>query len=330
MKIKLLINLCALLFSISVLSQVTIEMKRIDGILQVPCKVNGIPMNFIFDTGATDVSISLTEAQFLIKQGLLTENDFLGKVNYQIANGDIVEGTQVNLKTIDIGGIILKNVRTSIMHQQNSPLLLGQSAISKLGTYTIKDNKLIFREIESKKTKNNIHLLNEKYGYRNIKFDTEVSEFEKLSDIGSNNSSSLYEFEPLENNLKSLYYVDFHKLLLGFNSDNKLEIIILLKRYQSNASSSPDKTQKDALDEFQNLVENFADTLGKPTNLKDIEKEPFNYVWESDKVILSVTFKTEKYRLDDNGNLKVKLSNTVFFSKKKKKKDFNTYLQHRL
>ena len=45
-------------------------MKKINGVYQIPCKVNGIPMNFIFDTGATDVTISLVEAKFLIKQGL--------------------------------------------------------------------------------------------------------------------------------------------------------------------------------------------------------------------------------------------------------------------
>ncbi|MCB6062637.1 retropepsin-like aspartic protease family protein [Flavobacterium psychrophilum] len=127
----------------SVYSQKTIEMKKINGIYQIPCKVNGILMNFVFDTGATDVTISLTEAKFLLKQGLLKKEDFIENVNYQMANGEIIEGTKINLKTIEIGGTILKNISASVIHKQNAPLLLGQSALSKLGQYSINGNQLI-------------------------------------------------------------------------------------------------------------------------------------------------------------------------------------------
>ena len=58
-------------------SQKVIEMTKINGVYQIPCKVNGIPMNFIFDTGASDVSISITEAKFLLKNGLLQNEDFI-------------------------------------------------------------------------------------------------------------------------------------------------------------------------------------------------------------------------------------------------------------
>ena len=64
-------------------SQKVIEMKYENGIYTIPCKVNGVPMKFIFDTGASDVSISLTEAKFLIKQGLLSDKEELVK-NYLI------------------------------------------------------------------------------------------------------------------------------------------------------------------------------------------------------------------------------------------------------
>jgi len=130
-------------------SQKIIEMEKINGTYQVPCKVNGIPMKFIFDTGATDVTISVTEAKFLLKQGLITKEDFIQNTNYQIANGDIIEGTKIYLKTIEIDGIILKNIPASIIYQQNAPLLLGQSAIEKLGKYSIDDNKLIIENFTS-------------------------------------------------------------------------------------------------------------------------------------------------------------------------------------
>lgn len=129
----------------NVYSQKTIEMKKINGIYQIPCKVNGIPMNFVFDTGASDVTISVTEAKFLLKQGLLEKVDFIENVNYKMANGEIIEGTKINLKTIEIGGTLLKNIPASVIYKQNAPLLLGQSALSKLGQYSINGNQLIIK-----------------------------------------------------------------------------------------------------------------------------------------------------------------------------------------
>ena len=57
-------------------------------------------MFFIFDTGASIISISETEANFLWKQGKLTKEDIRGTANFSDANGDISEGTIIILKTV--------------------------------------------------------------------------------------------------------------------------------------------------------------------------------------------------------------------------------------
>ncbi|MEX2568552.1 MAG: retropepsin-like aspartic protease, partial [Cyclobacteriaceae bacterium] len=62
------------------------------GVYYVPCKINGVEMQFIFDTGASDIIMSATEASFLYKQGTLTDTDFIGTQQYRIANGDVEEG----------------------------------------------------------------------------------------------------------------------------------------------------------------------------------------------------------------------------------------------
>lgn len=114
-------------------AQTVIKMERLNGVYVMPCKVNGLSLKFIFDTGASDVSISLTEAMFMLKNGYLSENDLIGTEKYQIANGEILEGTKINLKTLEIGKLKLYNVKASIVHNSTAPLLLGQSALSKLG-----------------------------------------------------------------------------------------------------------------------------------------------------------------------------------------------------
>ena len=79
----------------------------------------------------------MPEASFMLKNGYLDSNDILGTSNYLDANGNLSEGIIINLKEIEIAGIKLLNVRASIVKNMKAPLLLGQTAISKLGNIQV-------------------------------------------------------------------------------------------------------------------------------------------------------------------------------------------------
>lgn len=117
-----------------------VKMEKKNGVYQVPAEINGTKMYFIFDTGAGMVSISGTEVIFLYKQGTLTDDDILGTANFSDANGDISEGTVINLKTVKIGNRTLENIQASVVHNMEAPLLLGQSVLERFGKISI-DNK---------------------------------------------------------------------------------------------------------------------------------------------------------------------------------------------
>jgi len=121
-----------------------IKMKQSGGVYLIPAVVNGSNMDFIFDTGASDITISQVEALFLFRQGTLTEDDFIGVQQFQIADGSISEGSIINLKTVQIGNKVLHNVKASIIHNTSAPLLLGQSALNQFGQITIdyKNNEI--------------------------------------------------------------------------------------------------------------------------------------------------------------------------------------------
>lgn len=72
-------------------AQVSIIMDKKNDVYTIPCKVNGLELDFIFDTGASNVSLSLTEALFMLKNGKLNEEDIIGSSYAQLANGDITE-----------------------------------------------------------------------------------------------------------------------------------------------------------------------------------------------------------------------------------------------
>lgn len=116
-----------------------------DGVCKVKCKINGLPLHFVFDTGASDVTLSMVEATFMMKNGYLTEKDVVGSQRYMDANGDVNVGTVINLKDVDFGGHNLTNVRASVVRNQKAPLLLGQSVLGRLGKVEIDNGKNVIK-----------------------------------------------------------------------------------------------------------------------------------------------------------------------------------------
>lgn len=66
------------------------------------------------------------------------------------ANGNINEGTVINIRKVDFGGLELENIRASVVRNQNAPLLLGQTVLNRLGRIEI-DNESKVLKITYKK-----------------------------------------------------------------------------------------------------------------------------------------------------------------------------------
>lgn len=116
---------------------VEVPFTKESGVTKVKCDINGLPLYFVFDTGAANVSLSLVEANFMLKNDYLSKSDFIGSQGFVDANGDISVGSIINLKKVSFGGLELKNVRASVVKNQKAPLLLGQSVLSRLGKVEI-------------------------------------------------------------------------------------------------------------------------------------------------------------------------------------------------
>lgn len=121
--------------------------RRSGGTFNVDCEVNGLQLSMIFDTGASDVTISKVEADFMLKNNYLGKDDIKGKKYYQVADGGISEGTVITLKEVRIGDAVLHNVDASVVKSQKAPLLLGESVLQKFGTFTVDNinSKLIIK-----------------------------------------------------------------------------------------------------------------------------------------------------------------------------------------
>lgn len=119
---------------------VTIPFTKEGTIYKVQCTINDLPLHFTFDTGAGTVSMSMVEANFMLKNDYLKSTDVIGSSYFVDANGDISEGTIINLRHVNFAGLELTNVTASVVRNQRAPLLLGQSVLGRLGKIEI-DNE---------------------------------------------------------------------------------------------------------------------------------------------------------------------------------------------
>ena len=128
-----------------------IPFNKSGNMMMIECTINSLPLHFIFDTGASDVSISDVEANFMMKNGYLHPNDIVGKACYQTADGSISEGTVINLKHINFGSLELTDVKASVVKSQKAPLLLGQSVFGRLGKIEIDNRERVVKVTHPKK-----------------------------------------------------------------------------------------------------------------------------------------------------------------------------------
>ncbi len=73
----------------------------------------------------------------MYKNDYLTEKDIVGRSAFVDANGDISVGTVINLRKVTFGGLELSDVKASVVSNDQAPLLLGQTVLSRLGKIEI-------------------------------------------------------------------------------------------------------------------------------------------------------------------------------------------------
>jgi aspartyl protease family protein len=118
-----------------------LKMENDNGVKYVWIEINGLKLKFIFDTGASSICISSSEASVLYNQGTLQKDDILDIQYFQDATGTISAGTRINLKTVKIGDRTLNNIDATVIDNNKAPLLLGQTAFEKFGKISIDNDK---------------------------------------------------------------------------------------------------------------------------------------------------------------------------------------------
>ena len=109
-----------------------------DGHFRVEAEVNGTPVTFLVDTGASNVVLSSRDARRI---GLDPAPDRYFE-RYYTANG-VVMAAPVLLEEVAIGSIRLEGVRASVTQSDLGISLLGMSLLNELSTFRIEGDRLV-------------------------------------------------------------------------------------------------------------------------------------------------------------------------------------------
>lgn len=111
-----------------------------NGHFYVDAVVNGMPLPFMVDTGATFVVVSRETAADL---GVRPANhEFTVKV--QTANG-IIQSAPVSLRQFQVGNFTLRDVEALVTDTPLGGPLLGLSFLSRLESYEVQRDRLVLR-----------------------------------------------------------------------------------------------------------------------------------------------------------------------------------------
>jgi len=107
----------------------------------VPVIINGaIKLNFILDSGASDVLIPGDVFLTLTRTDTVKPSDFLGSQIYSLADGSKLKGARFLIRELRVGNQVATDVVASV-GPLTGDLLLGLSFLSRFGTVTLDNNR---------------------------------------------------------------------------------------------------------------------------------------------------------------------------------------------
>ena len=113
-----------------------VKMVESGGIYQVPVVINdALKLDFIVDSGASDVSIPADVVLTLMRTGTIKRSDFIGTSKYRLADGSTVKSRTFIISSLKVGDRTVTDVRASIA-DVNGPLLLGQSFLKRFRSWS--------------------------------------------------------------------------------------------------------------------------------------------------------------------------------------------------
>jgi clan AA aspartic protease (TIGR02281 family) len=120
---------------------IRVPLKRDSGTFGVPVEINSsMTLDFVVDSGATDVAVPADVFMTLIRMGTIKESDITGEQTYVLADGSKAKSITFTIRSLKVGNMIIENVKSSV-GTRDGMLLLGQSFLGRFKSWSVDNTR---------------------------------------------------------------------------------------------------------------------------------------------------------------------------------------------
>ncbi len=105
----------------------------------IPASIDTYSLEFLYEPSTRYISISMDAALDLLKQNIISKNDFHGNPEEIISEGQIKRGAVLTLPSLRIGKKIIYDIDVMVEPKQDEKLILNNEVLLRFGAFTINE-----------------------------------------------------------------------------------------------------------------------------------------------------------------------------------------------
>lgn len=134
------LSICMIFLATAPAAAMEIALEQRGDIYTLPVLVNGVlTLNFILDSGASEVVIPSNYVSVLLHAGTITAKDYLPGKSFRLADGSLIRSSRFKIRELNIRGYKIFDV-PGVVSPITGPPLLGQSFLNRVESWTL-DNR---------------------------------------------------------------------------------------------------------------------------------------------------------------------------------------------
>lgn len=116
----------------------SVPLVRGPGVWGVRARINGaVPVTMLVDSGASTVALTPEVVRALREAGALSDGDATGRRVFRTADGRAHESLVLRLRSIELDGLVLRDVVAVVLPEGSGASLLGQSFLGRLRHWSL-------------------------------------------------------------------------------------------------------------------------------------------------------------------------------------------------
>ncbi len=120
----------------------TIDILNLNGMTYVKMKIGSMIFMWLLDTGASDLLINAEMEETLKQENILTEANYLGIGEYEMANGTIDTCRKYKINNVRLGKFYVDNITVAVS-DKGKRIIAGKSLLNKFSTWILNNETSI-------------------------------------------------------------------------------------------------------------------------------------------------------------------------------------------